>query len=85
MARTRGSLVRTNLEIFAREKVGCLNWGLVSGKTNTIYQWISDGGLASPLGDNVPEPKVWFHDLFCKDGTPYDQGEINLFKKLTAR
>ncbi len=85
MARTRGSLVSTNLEIFAREKVGCLNWGLVSGKTNTMYQWISDGGLSSPLSDSVPEPKIWFHDLFRRDGTPYDQNEIVLFQKLTAR
>ncbi len=85
MARTRGSLVSTNLEIFAREKVGCLNWGLVSGKTNTMYQWISDGGLSSPPSDSVPEPKIWFHDLFRHDGTPYDQNEIVLFQKLTAR
>ncbi len=85
MARTRGSLVSTNLEVFAREKVGCLNWGLVSGKTNTIYQWISDGGLANPPGDSVPEPEVWFHDLFRRNGTPYDQSEIDLFKQLTAQ
>jgi hypothetical protein len=85
MARTRGSLVSTNLQIFAREKVSCLNWGLVAGKTNTIYPWISDGGLSSPPDTEVPEPPVWFHDLFRVDGTPYDQAELDLFKKFTGR
>jgi hypothetical protein len=31
LARTRGCLVSTNLPVFAQEKVGCLNWGLVAG------------------------------------------------------
>ena len=30
LARTRGCLVSTNLPVFAQEKVGCLNWGLVA-------------------------------------------------------
>ncbi len=80
MARTRGSLVRTNLEVFAREKVGCLNWGLVAGKTNTIYMWLSEG---KPLV--LTEPELWFHDLFRADGTPYDPAETALFKQLTGR
>src|SRR5206468_7261602 len=67
MARTRGSLVSTNLQIFEREKVGCLNWGLVAGKTNTIYPWASDGGSLNAQNADVPEPPVWFHDLFRVD------------------
>jgi hypothetical protein len=81
MARTCGSLVGTNLPVFAREDVGCFNWGLVAGKTNTIYQW-KDLNPRQEFIDLEIGPKVWFHDLLCKDGTPYDQTEIELFKKL---
>jgi hypothetical protein len=86
MARTRGSLVRTNLPVFARERVGCLNWGLVAGKTNTIYPWktrLIDINPIKWFGKTVREPKVWFHDLFRADGTPYDPLEIKTFKKYT--
>ena len=88
MARTRGSLVQTNLPVFAREKVGCINWGLVAGKTNTIYAWKTTWDVLNPAnwfkGKNA-EPSLWFHDLFRIDGTPYDETEIKLFKKLTAK
>jgi hypothetical protein len=88
MARTRGSLVSTNLPVFAREKVGCLNWGLVSGKTNTIYQWQSmseDPNASAQEMDQNGQPKTWFHDLFHADGMPYDKTEIELFRKYTGR
>ena len=29
----------------------------------------------------APEPKVWQHDLFREDRTPYDPREIELFKQ----
>ncbi len=77
MARSAGSLVETNLPVFHQEGVACFNWGLVSGKTNTIYPWDSTGG--------GPEPTPWFHDLFRPDGTPYDKKETDLFLRLTAR
>jgi hypothetical protein len=87
MARTCGSLVSTNLPVFSREKVGCLNWGLVSGKTNTIYQWqIMPDLTGSPawFTGQIAGQNVWFHDLFIADGTPYDQNEIEMFKKFTS-
>jgi hypothetical protein len=87
MARSGDSRVYTHLPIFARERVGCINWGLVSGKTNTIFPWQDLGGVSvstSSLLEQVPEPKVWFHDLFRTDGTPYDPNEIELFKKYTS-
>jgi hypothetical protein len=65
------------LAIFKEAQVGCLNWGLVSGKTNTIYAWDSPPG--------GPEPKLWFHDIFRPDGSPYDQREVEFIKKLTAK
>ena len=63
--------------VFKAEKVGCINWGLVSGKSNTIFPWGSKKGTT--------EPKVWFHDLFRPDGTPFDSGEVALFRELTGR
>jgi hypothetical protein len=74
MARTLGSLVETNLPIFFQENVGCINWGLVAGKTNTIWQWGTEEG--------APEPDPWFHDLLRADGTPYREREVALFRKL---
>ena len=89
MARTCGSLVNTHLPVFAREKIGCINWGLVTGKTNTIYQWKELEALlepaALPVDDPGAAPKVWFHDLFSSDGTPYDPMEIELFRTYTGR
>jgi hypothetical protein len=77
MARTRGSKFETHLAIFKEAKVGCLSWGLVSGKTNTIYPW------NSPKGG--PEPMPWFHDIFRPDGTPFDAKEVAVIKKLTGK
>jgi len=60
------------------QKIAAYNWGLVAGKTNTIYAW------DTPM-PNGKEPKVWFHDIFRKDGTPYDKAEVKLIKKLTGK
>jgi hypothetical protein len=62
------------LPVFYRERVGCCNWGLVRGKTNTIWPW------GSPQG--APEPALWFHDLLHADGSPFDAAEVALFRKL---
>jgi hypothetical protein len=78
MARTRDSRFETHLPVFKKYNVGAINWGLVAGKSNTIYQW------DTPIPDGS-EPKIWFHDVFRKDGTPYSEEEISVIKKLTAK
>lgn len=83
MARTTGSLVKTNLPVFSRENVGCFNRGLVAGKTNTIDQWKELNAEQESIDLQIG-PKVWFHVLLCADGTPYDPIEIEIFKKLTG-
>ena len=70
------SEVATCLPVFHRERVGCCNWGLVAGKTQTIYPW------DSPVG--APEPARWFHDLLRPDGTPFDEAEVAEFRARTA-
>jgi len=77
MARTNNSKFETHLPILKRYNVGAINWGLVSGKSNTIFPWGSKEGS--------PEPNPWFHDVFRKDGTPYDIKEVELIKNLTNR
>ncbi|MDN3583134.1 cellulase family glycosylhydrolase [Mucilaginibacter flavus] len=78
MARPRNSTFATVLPMLKKENVGAINWGFVTGKTNTIYAW------DTPMPDGS-EPKLWFHDIFHKDGTPYKSEETDLIKSLTAR
>ena len=75
MARTRNSLFKDILPMLKAENIGAYNWGLVAGKTNTIYAW------DAPMPDGR-EPKIWFHDIFRKDGTPYQKEEVALIKSL---
>ena len=78
MARPKKSLFMTHLPIFKRYKVAAINWGLVSGKSNTIYAW------DDKTHTDGSEPALWFHDVFRKDGTPYDVNETNLIRQLTG-
>ncbi len=74
IARSFGSKFQTHLPLLKEYKVSAINWGLVYGKTQTIFPW------GSPL--NGDEPEVWHHDIFRKDGTPYDTSEIAVIKQV---
>jgi hypothetical protein len=77
LARGAGSRFQTHLPIFERERVGCYNWGLVNGKTQTHFSWTHAG---------ADEPDPWFHDIFRGDGTPYDAEETAFIREtLRAR
>ncbi len=76
MARRNGSTFETIMPILKEHAVGAINWGLVSGKTNTIFAW------DTPL-PNEKEPPLWFHDVFRKDGTPFSQKEVDFIKEIT--
>ena len=78
MARTRGSRFDNIMPLLKENTVGAINWGFVAGKTNTIYAW------DTPMPDGA-EPKIWFHDIFRKDGTAFNNDEIKLIKKLTGK
>ena len=78
MARQNNSRFENILPVLNAENIGAINWGLVSGKTNTIYAW------NTPIPDGS-EPDLWFHDIFRKDGTPYIQEEVDLIKSLTSK
>lgn len=77
MARTRNNTFNNTLPMLNEENIGAINWGLVNGKSNTIYAW------DTPI-ESGEEPVEWFHDIFRKDGTPYRQDEVDLIKKLNS-
>ncbi|HEX8211518.1 MAG TPA: cellulase family glycosylhydrolase [Longimicrobium sp.] len=79
MARPRGSTFAAILPILKEEGVGAYNWGMVQGKSQTIYPWDTwDRHYTA-------EPDVWFHDIFRTDGRPYDPREVELIRRLTGR
>ena len=100
LARSLGSTVEDCLPILKEFNVGAVNWGFVSGKSGTVWDWASrkdidgtpldlekmrkEGRVISP-GSKFPEPEIWFHDLFRIDGTPYNKKEVDVFRKLTGK
>lgn len=80
MARPRGSTFQSILPVAKKYHVAAYNWGLVSGKTQTILPWDS---WQHPYVDRTPE--VWFHDVFHDDGVPYSTEEVAFLKQITER
>ena len=74
LARKNNSIPQTHLAAFKAMHVSCINWGLVRGKTNTIFPWGTE--------ENATEPERWFHDIFWPNGRPYDQEEVDTFRHL---
>jgi hypothetical protein len=79
MARGNGSTFEGSLPILKKHHVAAINWGFVAGKTQTYLPWDS---WQKPYVDR--EPKVWFHEVFRTDGTPYDLKETALIRALTG-
>jgi hypothetical protein len=77
LARGHNSTFQDILPLFHKNNVGAYHWGLFNGKSQTIYPWKSWNKNFSE------EPKHWHHDVFRKDGTPYDINEVHLIKKIT--
>ena len=77
MNRPNGSVIETHLPVFYNEKVGCMLWGLVNGKTQTNLPW------GHRPGD--PLPKTWQHDLYHPDFSAYDNQEIGTVKKMMKK
>lgn len=77
MARPLGSRFETHLPYLKEHKVGCWNWGLVAGRTQTCFPW------GSPKG--AVEPKVWFHDVLRADGKPFREKEVGFIRVMTGR
>ncbi len=82
MARTTGNTFQKVLPILKEYNIGAINWGFVSGKSNTIFPWASWNEGYTVEGD---EPELWFHDVLRADGTPFDQAEVDFITEITNR
>jgi hypothetical protein len=80
MARPQGSTFDPILGYLKEQKIAAYNWGFVAGKTNTIFAWNT---WQKP--EPAAEPKVWFHDIFRQDGTPFDPKEVEYIRKVTGK
>ena len=74
MARSQRSRFETHLPLFQASRVACFHWGLVRGRTQTVFKWTDRAG-----GDL---PKEWFHDLLNPDGSPHDPVEAEFIRGL---
>ena len=57
LARTRGSQVKDCLPVMKKLRAGAINWGFVSGKSATIWDWSSRGGDRKVSGSNCARPE----------------------------
>lgn len=80
MARAVGSRINDQLRLFHDRNVGCFQWGLVKGRTQTWLPWPDD--LVRAHG-GVVDRSLWFHDLLHEDGTPYDRREVEIIRTLS--
>lgn len=78
MARPNGSTFQGFLPIAKKHKIAMYNWGFVDGKTQTKYPW------DSWTKTYTAEPKLWFHDIFRENGTPYNTEETEFIKNIIS-
>lgn len=78
VARGTGNTFQAVMPIFKRNKIAAINWGFVSGKTNTIYPWRSWDT------EFTEEPEIWHHDILRTDGTPFDSDEVDFIRKTIS-
>lgn len=62
-----------------KEKIGCYQWGLVAGATQTYLPWPNIEQM-EPQSD--ADNALWFHDIFWPDGQPYDEQELDALRSL---
>lgn len=79
MARGIGSTFEPILGDLKQAGVGAYNWGLVDGKSQTIYPWDTWKKIYTA------EPPLWHHDIFHTDGTVYRQAEVDYIKRVTGK
>jgi len=78
LARGIGSGFDPHLGFMRDERVGAYCWGLVAGRTQTLYPWDS---WAQPY---TAEPDPWHHEILRPDGTPYDEAEVAFIRSQTG-
>ncbi|MDR1825528.1 MAG: cellulase family glycosylhydrolase [Bifidobacteriaceae bacterium] len=74
MHRPYRSLIETHLPLWKREGVGSYFFGFVNGKAQFQYVWEFIKQLPGI------DTRLWMHDIFHSDFTPYDPDEIPVLK-----
>lgn len=77
VARAGGNTFESVMPVLKKDKIAAINWGFVSGKTNTIYPW------SSWQKKFTAEPEIWHHDILRPNGEPYSQKEVDFIKEMT--
>ena len=66
---------------------------MVAGKSQTQFGWSTIADLQRlkreekflNLEDPIPEPEIWFHDIFRTDGSAFDDSEVHFIKSTTKK
>lgn len=82
MARAVDSRIEDQLHMFKARGVGCVQWGLVQGRTQTWLPWPED--LVRAHGGKG-DKDVWFHDFLDGEGAPYDPQEVETLRACAHR
>ncbi len=79
LARHVKSEFASHLPFFAEHNIGIFQWGLVAGKTQTIYPW--------PIvtTQQADWQQLKFHDVLDENGDPFYPEEIELQKRIIAQ
>ena len=77
LLRQGGNTFEALLPLFRDERIGCYNWGLVAGRTQTYMPWGSKKG--------APIPALWQHDIFRTDGQPFQPAEVQFIKATVGK
>ena len=78
LARGEQNTFQIMLPLFKEKEIAAINWGFVAGKTNTAFPWSSWQVEFDSL------PKIWHHDIYLPDKTPYDEKEIAFLKNILS-
>ncbi|HEY1847435.1 MAG TPA: 1,4-beta-xylanase [Buttiauxella sp.] len=78
LARHVGSVIQEQLPLFKGLEIGCYQWGLVQGKTQTWLPW-------PDLPSEIKDRSLWFHDVLTAEGIPYSEEEMQSVNRLTRR
>lgn len=83
--RIKGCNVQDMFPVFYLERIGCYNWGLIAGASQTYEPWghyFQEEFMARKKaeGEKLDLTK-WQHDLFRMNGHPYDEEEIEIIKR----
>ena len=78
LARGEQNTFQIMLPLFKEKEIAAVNWGFVAGKSNTAFPWSSWQVEFDSL------PKIWHHDIYLPDKTPYDEKEIAFLKNILS-